>query len=458
MIIRKILISFLLTLTLAIGVNAKSDTLVIHYYRFDETYDDWNLWLWPSEPDNLASEGPEDGAYPFTSFDDFRAVATINLTETNLANSTKAGLIVRTAEWIKDIGSDRFIDLDNPNELGETHIYIVQANEDIYTDLSQVDISNKIFSADFIDDNTVEFSSTSNIESDNIVILENGEPFEISTVYDGGTTRRFDVANLNDLRSKYELVLDFGDGMPKNKSIGLSGLFGSSVFNDQFAYDGELGAIYSLSETTFRLWAPISESVSVNLYVKGHDSKVTDYQGTTGDDNPFDVYPLVQLDKGVWELTLVGDWQSFYYTYSVTNDGVTNELVDPYAKTTGVNGDRGMIIDMDSTDPEGWDSDSAPDNIQGYQDSIIYELHIRDLTTHESWNGPEEYRGKYLGLTVSGTEYNGIKTGLDHLIDLGVTTIHLIPVYDYAIVDETRLLDVSYQDVNDGIFNWGYIP
>jgi len=270
MIIRKILISFLLTLTLAIGVNAKSDTLVIHYYRFDETYDDWNLWLWPSEPDNLASEEPEDGADPLTKFDDFGAVATINLTDSNIANSTKAGLIVRTAELIKDIGSDRFIDLDNPNELGETHIYIVQANEDIYTDLSQVDISNKIFSADFIDDNTVEFSSTSNIESDNIVILENGEPFEISTVYDGGTTRRFDVANLIDLRSKYELVLDFGDGMPKTKSIGLSGLFGSSVFNDQFAYDGELGAIYSLSETTFRLWAPISESVSVNLYVKGY--------------------------------------------------------------------------------------------------------------------------------------------------------------------------------------------
>ncbi|XMB86949.1 type I pullulanase [Mycoplasmatota bacterium WC44] len=454
---KKIILSFLLVFFISIDVSANGNTLVVHYYRFDEEYEDWNLWIWPEEPESSVSLGPENGAYPFTSEDDFGVVATINLSETNLSNSTLAGIIVRTNNWDKDVALDRYFSLE-PNKDGEIHIYLVQANENIYTDSFKVDISNKIFDADFIDSNTIQFTTTIKVATDKISILENGQEFEIKEVYDGGTTRRLDVSNPISLINDYQIVIDFGDGDVKTKDIGLSGLFNSDEFNDQFAYDGELGAIHTSEKTIFRLWAPISDKVFVNLYEYGHPSDLTDYQGNAGVDDYYSRYEMTSTEKGVWEVTVNGDLDKVYYTYEVTNDNSTYEVVDPYAKSTGVNGDRGMVICIDNKAPIGWENDIRPQNLDNYQDSILYELHVRDLTTNSSWYGPEEYRGKYKGFTVEGTEYNGISTGIEHLKELGVTTVHLLPVFDYAIVDETKLLDANYQDVNDGIFNWGYMP
>jgi pullulanase len=91
--------------------------------------------------------------------------------------------------------------------------------------------------------------------------------------------------------------------------------------------------------------------------------------------------------------------------------------------------------------------------IENSTDAIIYELHVRDLTTHPSWNGSEENRSKFLGLTEKGTSYEGVSTGFDHIKELGVTHVQLIPIYDFGVVDETRLNDPDYN-----AFNWGYMP
>lgn len=451
----RLLVILLFTLFI-VSVSAAGEKLFVHYYRFDESYEEWNLWIWPHQPESLDSDGPEDGAYPFTGEDDFGVYAEIDLDETNLANSTTIGIIVRTADWAKDISFDRFIDMSNTDAEGNVHVYLVQANETMYYELNEVDKSNKIFSANFIDDNTIEFSATAVADTEKIKIYENDTEFPIEVVYDGGTTRRLDVAAPIDLNKEYTLEIDFGEIV--SIDIGLSGLYTTDTFNDQFAYDEELGAIYTNESTTFRLWSPVLDAVNLNLYNYGHDSSIEDYDNQPGDDIPYASYEMTKLDKGVWEVTVPGDLDGKYYTYTVNNDGQTYEVVDPYAVTTGVNGDRGMIIDLSSTNPIGWGQDSRPTNVVDYQDSIIYELHVRDLTTHSSWNGPDEYRGKYLGLTMEGTEYNDITTGLDHLKELGVTTIHLLPVFDYGIVDETRLNDETYKDINDGIFNWGYMP
>ncbi len=132
-------------------------------------------------------------------------------------------------------------------------------------------------------------------------------------------------------------------------------------------------------------------------------------------------------------------------------DGTEIEACDPYARTTGVNGNRAMVINLDATNPEGWASDRGSNAGMSYTDSIIYELHVRDFSIKENSGISDEHKGKFLGLTESGTTNgNGEPTGLDYLTDLGITHIHLLPSYDYATVDETKL--------DTPQFNWGYDP
>ncbi|HKM29614.1 MAG TPA: type I pullulanase, partial [Bacilli bacterium] len=99
--------------------------------------------------------------------------------------------------------------------------------------------------------------------------------------------------------------------------------------------------------------------------------------------------------------------------------------------------------------PQGFAYNTRANNINAATDAIIYELHVRDLTSHSSWDGPEEYRGKFLGLTVAGTTYEGATTGLDHIKELGVTHVQLLPIFDFGVIDEAN-------QKND--FNWGYMP
>ena len=153
--------------------------------------------------------------------------------------------------------------------------------------------------------------------------------------------------------------------------------------------------------------------------------------------------------NGTWVASKEGDLNGVYYTYLVTVNGAENEACDPYARTTGVNGKRAMVIDLSSTNPEGWDEDTDPHAGNNITDDVIYELHIRDLAMDE--NSGIKNAGKFLGLTETGTTTpNGTPTGIDHIKDLGITHIHLLPVYDYASVDETAL--------DEPQFNWGYDP
>ncbi len=441
-----ILIVFALFLFGLQDVQAEGETLVVHYYRFDMQYDDWNLWLWQNEPDSGDGQ-----AYDFNGEDDFGQVLTLDLSSTNMAGATRIGFIVRTNNWDKDVAEDRFVDLEF-DENGEMHIYLVQDTAEIFYSLDTVDTTAKIMSARFLDDNTVEFVTTRAVDKEDIFIFENGVPFDIGTIYTGGTKRRFDVANPLDLSKTYTLEIDFGT-YTKTAIIDMSGLFTTDMFNDAFNYEGELGVIYTESETTFKLWAPVSETATVNLYHYGHDSNMEDYDGVAGDDTPYATYEMSALEKGVLTVTVPGDLHGVYYTFTVNG----HEVVDPYAKAVGVNGDRGMVLNFDLTDPVGWENDARPE-LDTYMDSVIYELHVRDLTTSSTWNGPDELRGTFLGLVYEGTEFETVATGIDHLKELGITTVHLLPVFDYAIVDETRLKDPSYQDINDGIFNWGYMP
>ena len=217
-------------------------------------------------------------------------------------------------------------------------------------------------------------------------------------------------------------------------------IFSTEQFEEQYTYTGnDLGVTYTKEKTAFRVWAPTADTVAVRLYKSG----------TEGTEDLIEELPMTADVSGTWVAEKKGDLNRTYYTYFVTICETQNEACDPYARTTGVNGKRDMVIDLDSTNPEGWERDSDPNAGKNFTDAVIYELHVRDLSMHSS-SGISN-KGKYLGLTETGTKNKeGIATGIDHIKELGVTHVHLLPVYDYGSVDESNL--------NAPQFNWGYDP
>lgn len=238
-----------------------------------------------------------------------------------------------------------------------------------------------------------------------------------------------------DLRHEYKILYN-----GEEYKVNLPSYYSTAEFEEQFTYTGnDLGATWTKESTVFRVWAPTATAVKVNLY-------------ETGDPNSPDLMDQLEMTadvNGTWVLEKSGDLNGVYYTYQVDVDGESVEACDPYARTTGVNGQRAMVIDLDSTDPEGWDQDKDPHYGNNITDAIIYELHVRDLSV-DAGSGIQN-KGKFLGLIETGTvNGEGIPTGLDHIKNLGVTHIHLLPSYDYGSIDEANL-----QDNN---FNWGYDP
>ena len=220
----------------------------------------------------------------------------------------------------------------------------------------------------------------------------------------------------------------------------MSRLFSTPDFESAFTYEGsDLGATWSKDGTDFRVWAPTAESVWLRLY----------HCGTPGTDDLLDQREMNPDANGTWVTRFNGNLNGLYYTYCVYVNGSWVEACDPYARSTGVNGKRAMILDLQSTNPEGWDTDTDPHAGIAFTDAIIYELHVRDLSIDRS-SGIRN-KGKYLGLIESGTKTtSGIPTGLDHIKDLGITHLHLLPVYDFGSVDESHLERPQ--------FNWGYDP
>ena len=225
----------------------------------------------------------------------------------------------------------------------------------------------------------------------------------------------------------------------ESKEVRMPIWYSTADFESQYTYAGDdLGAVWTAGKTTFRVWAPTADAVRVNLYESG----------TEGTDDLIESIDMTLQEQGVWMAEKEGDLNGVYYTYTVEVDGMVNEACDPYARTTGVNGRRAMVIDLDSTDPVNWSEDAPPHTSGSINDAVIYELHVRDLSSDPSSGITQT--GKFLGLIQEGTtNASGQSTGLDHIKNLGVTHIHLLPSYDYASVDETD---------PEADFNWGYDP
>jgi len=212
-----------------------------------------------------------------------------------------------------------------------------------------------------------------------------------------------------------------------------------SRFENYPVYSGDdLELTVDSSGTRFRLWSPKAQDVVVNLYDNGHTGV------------PYKTLPMTHdVSTGTWTASVPEKLYGKFYTFKVKHDGKwLSETPGVWAKAVGVNGKRAAIIDFSTTSPAGWHQDKGPE-VRNFSDVIVYEMHHRDMSMHPS-SGIAN-KGKFLALTEKGTTSpEGEKTGIDHLKELGVTHVHILPSYDYNSVDETNLQNNTY--------NWGYDP
>jgi pullulanase len=224
--------------------------------------------------------------------------------------------------------------------------------------------------------------------------------------------------------------------IPANPAIEFAKLYDSAEFAAKYTYTGnDLGVTYTKASTKLRVWAPTAKAVSVVTY------KEADAPSSSGA-----LIKMTYDTKGTWVATLKGDQNGTVFNYRVSVNNTINEAVDPYVRATTVNGLRGVIVNLDATDPKGWNT-SKPKFSGKPTDAIIYELHVRDLSMDASSGIPAKNKGKFLALTDLSTSNNGQKTGVSAIKDLGVTHVELLPIFDFATVNE-----------NIPTFNWGYDP
>ncbi len=405
---------------------------ITFYWSYPGSIENCDVWVW--------WDGKEGSGYPLHPCD-FGAKAVINVP----VGIAQVGFIVRRdcsdpggSAWgtaTKDFGDDRFAILTGE----ETVIYLKSGVADQFTSTDggkTLEIIKKITIAGMIALDKIQYNLTPKTKLTSlsqIKILDGDREVHIESV----SSLNKEVVNGTitlgeklDISKSYTLVIEGFDPQP----IVPTGVFDSAEFIENYTYDGDdLGPVINGANTTFKVWAPTASKVVLNLFKSGHEG------------NAYKQVDMVKGDKGVWSHTEECG-HGTYYTYSVTTSVGTQEATDPYAKAAGLNGDRSMVVDLDRTDPENWSMDQVVE-LEHYNDAILWEVHVRDFSNKISSSA---YRGKYLAFTERGlTNSAGIPVGVDYLLNLGVTHIHLLPVYDYATVDEAD---------PDKQFNWGYDP
>jgi len=400
-------------------------TVCLHYNRPDGNYEGWSVWFWV--------EGGDAADIPLSECNgDMTACFPVP------DGATNVGFIVKQPNWAaKDVDMDQFIDVAECLS-GTVHVFVasgVEGYEMTYGD--DVITGIKVKEAVYQEGTGIVAELTETLpDAENAFRLSGTEgDVAIASVTSEGSRYILATEEPLDRMGVYTLSCQGAD-----YTVRMPNVYSTDEFEAAYTYTGDdLGAVWSAEKTAFRLWAPTASAVKVNLYESG----------TAGTEDLLEQVEMVPDVNGTWVADKQGDLNGVYYTYLVEVGGKTVEACDPYARTTGVNGQRAMILDLGSTDPEGWAEDADPHAGNAITDAVIYELHVRDLSVDES-SGIQN-KGKFLGLIEAGTTNPaGVPTGLDHMKNLGVTHVHLLPSYDYASVDESRL-DIPQ-------FNWGYDP
>ncbi len=421
--------------------KASSPSVQIHYQRQSAAdYGKWTLWLWTES----GSIGSSDDTYgwKFNYKDDWGVIALYSLEDLgklqggsgNYQTSEAIGFLVRDASWGKDVSSDRFWTLGEIDENNYYHLYLVQGDSGLYSSIEDIQYG---MSAGFVSEKQITINTSTPVTH---VAIYEGDTVIAETDTDETTAIRYNIPDSVklDLSKNYKTKVKFvADNKEKECNLSIIPLYGTKMFEDAYCYDGELGAIYTQNSTEFKVWSPFSSKIVLKLYEAGNG-------GTA-----YITKDMTKGDKGVWSVKVDGDLKGKYYTYTVTNDSYNGkEIVDPYAKSAGLNGQRGQIVNFAETNPEGWKTVKPIDYDRN--ELVVWETHVADVTSSSTWGGSAKNAKKFLGLIETGTTYTEgdvtVTTGFDHIKELGVNAVQFVPIFDQA------------NDEANPQFNWGYNP
>ncbi len=407
---------------------------IIFYWDADgANLDNCDMWIWFPNADGRG--------YLFQPCE-YGAKVALNIP----ADVEKVGFIVRRdcsepggTSWgsaTKDFDGDRFANITG--EVTEVYLKSADGHQYLSRDGGKTLYEELTFTLAAISGmNEIQYfiNPAARIESlDQIRVTEGERKLEVtglSSLNNSVVTGKITLGEELDLSKIYTVEIEgYGakDAVPTK-------VFDSPAFKERYTYEGDdLGAVLTETGTRFKVWAPTANRVQLKLYEAGNGG------------DAFETIDMERGEQGVWSAeTATG--AGTYYTYLVNTSAGEQEAVDPYARAVGVNGDRGMVADLDATDPEGFAGDRYYDGINAYNEAVIWEVHVRDFSNKLA---SSQYPGKYLAFTEKGLKNSsGEAAGIDYLADLGVTHVHLQPVYDFATVDESK----------EGTgFNWGYDP
>ena len=416
---------------------ASEPTVQIHYRRNNpEDYKSWGFWLW-TKSGSVGSEDKPPYGWPINYQDEWGGVALYSFSQLHMPDTSESlGLIAKKMDntWTKD-GGDRFWDLSETTIDANNyyHVYLIQGDGNLYKDPDDIQYG---MSAAFVSDKQIEITTKTPIKH---IALYEGDKLATQTDTDQTVSIRYNLKKDPNFTKSYRIEATFvaGDKVV-SCDVDMAALYGTDAFNKAYYYDGELGAIYSANKTDFKVWSPFSSKITLNVYQKGDGAETPQ------------TYEMKLGKKGVWETTVKEDLAGKYYTYTVYNATYPAgaEIVDPYAKSAGLNGARGMVVDFSKTNPDGWDS--VKPIAYDANELVVWETHVADVTSSSTWNGTEANRKKFLGMIETGTTYTEgsttVKTGFDHVKELGVNAVQLVPIFDQ-----------SNDEVNVK-FNWGYNP
>ena len=418
--------------------------LVIHYHSEKADYNGWSIWLWEF-PQRAGRQFEFEGRDSFGMF----AVLPLSIWSKNALYNNLGMIIKSTKSWAKKDGSDKIIKFYKmePDEKGDYHVYVLQGDDDLYKSEKLERIQTFDY-AYFVDFRTLSVKSYDSFTE--YRIFDDGNMVAEEHFSEPKNEFKLELKKDVDLDHDYKVEIKLKkNGNLVHRRIRFSQLYNLEKFKEKFHYEGQLGAICEGNSTTFKVWTPVSRKVVLRVYKTGTPEE---FNPSLGDNEIYLEQEMKKDKNGVFSVKIPKNLHGFYYTYVVTNDVYkAREIVDIYAKSAGINGMRGMIVDFSKID----DSELSKISIHPYspRQLTVYETHIADLSSSKTWSNNKKDRAfekTFLGACLEGTKYseNGrsVSTGFDHIKELGVNAVQLLPIFDQA------------NDENKLTFNWGYNP
>lgn len=480
-------------------------TVRIYYHNDTSDYANRRLWVWDNDVDGkIIGELEFDNQ---TEPDAYGVYKDIDFSEAPWSTTyhTSISFIIKMAGTWADQSQDVVCSLDDfysnvttdsdGRELITIYAYDIGGNQVAATHARELALGDRIGSLSFTDWRTLHVEGTGQDDGrpdEEIGIVSSYDLYGFDQSYylmdsldqtrhkndyllasGSPNAKEFDITFTEDIAMNTDYILEarMSSNPSLTKTLGATFdlLYDDPKFISDYTYDGDdLGVSWDGDVPTFKVWSPVASSVSIHLYYSGTPNSLAQREYEIyGSDNGTTV-PMTLSDHGVWVLTNPRQLSLYrYYTIEAIVAGGTVELVDPYAISTGINGQRAAILtpeQLSATDPSGF-RESVAGLVTDYpldspNNLTVYEVHIRDFTIDETWVSNENNpRGTYPAFVESGTSYAGVSTGFDSLLELGVNAVQLLPVFDQDNDERT-----IYQTVNGEVtstlpgYNWGYNP